>query len=223
MEKTLTKDKLNKFCLEQGAEIFGIADITSLKKEVHLSENILKNLDRAIVLGIGLSQPILEEIDNQPTKLYFHHYRTLNMFLDQLALRTANFLQKYGFLSLPIPASQILDWEKQTSHLSHKKIGHLAGLGWMGKNNLLVSPKLGSQFRLVSILTNAPFKTDKPIKKDCGNCKICISACPAGAIKEGREDFDYLKCYAMLKDFQKKRIVDQYICGICVKSCLPKH
>jgi len=44
----------------------------------------------------------------------------------------------------------------------------LAGLGWIGRNNLLVNEELGSQFRLASVLTNMPLKIDKPVKNGCG-------------------------------------------------------
>jgi epoxyqueuosine reductase len=153
---------LKKFCLSSGCDLFGVANIKEVKKDFALPEVLLKKIDRAVVLGIRLSSLILEGIEDAPTRLYFHHYKSINTALDQAALKVANFIQKKGFLALPVPASQIVDWEKQTAHLSHKKIGVLAGLGWIGRNNLLVNKKLGSQFRLVTILTNMPLKTDKP-------------------------------------------------------------
>jgi len=122
-----------------------------------------------------------------------------------------------------MPASQILDWQNQKAHLSHKKIGYLAGLGWIGRNNLLVNRKLGSQFRLASILTDMPLKKDKPLKLDCGSCRLCLAVCPAQAIKESARDFDHHKCFEKLQEFQKQKLVDQYICGICVKVCKGKQ
>lgn len=210
---------LKKFCKDSGVDLFGVADISKIKNEFLISGQVREKFDKAISLGVRVSSSILEEIENQPTKLYFHHYRTLNTFLDQVALRLVNFIQGKGCPALPVAASQIIDWQNQKAHLSHKKIGYLAGLGWIGRNNLLVNKKLGSQFRLVSILTNMPLKIDKPIKQDCGNCKLCIEVCPVSAIKENPLDFDYLKCFEKLKEFQKQRLVDQYICGICVKAC----
>jgi len=90
-----------------------VADITELKSKFHLSENALSGLDKAVSLGVRLSRPILNEIEDHPTRLYFHHYRTINMFLDQLAARVTNFIQSKGGLALPVLASQIVDWEKQ--------------------------------------------------------------------------------------------------------------
>lgn len=210
---------LKKFCLNLGIDLFGVADISKIKKDFMLSQKILGYFDRAISLGVRLSKSILEEIENAPTKLYFHHYRTVNAFLDQAALKVSVYIQKKGYQVIPIPASQIIDWQNQKAHLSHKKIGYLAGLGWVGRNNLLVNGKLGSQFRLVSVLTDMPLKADKPLKKDCGNCRLCVKICPSGAIKENPLKFDHLRCFEKLKEFQRQRLVNQYICGICVKAC----
>jgi len=213
---------LKKYAQSLGIDLFGVAEISAIKDEFLISQEVLKDINKAISLGVRVSRGILEEIKEHPTKLYFHHYRMLNNFLDQVALRLSNLIQKKGFLAIPIPASQIVDWQNQKAHLSHKKIGFLAGLGWIGRNNLLVNEKLGSQFRLVSILTDMPLKVDKPIKKDCGSCFLCLEACPVGAIKKEQKDFEHLKCFEKLKEFQKQRFVDQYICGICVKVCKGK-
>ncbi|MDP2939472.1 MAG: hypothetical protein Q8O13_05300 [Candidatus Omnitrophota bacterium] len=219
--KKISKIKLEKFCKELGADLFGVADIRDIKKDfTNLSGS--NKMDTAICLGVRVQNAILNDIQNQPTKLYFHHYRNLNMFLDQLALRVANFLQNAGFLALPIPASQIVDWQKQSAHLSHKKIGYLAGLGWIGRNNLLVNKKFGSQFRLVTILTDMNTKVDMPTKDNCASCFACIESCPVGAIKKEPKDFEHLKCFEKLKEFKKQHIVEQCICGICVKACMGK-
>jgi epoxyqueuosine reductase QueG len=210
---------LKRFSQDLGIDLFGVADISEIKKDFNLSQGLGEKFDRAICLGARLSQGILEEIESAPTKLYFHHYRTVNAFLDQVAFKVCNYIQKLGYLSLPIPASQIIDWQNQKAHLSHKKIGYLAGLGWIGRNNLLVNKDLGSQFRLVSILTHMPLKADKPLKKDCGACNLCVTICPVSAIREDPANFGHTECFEKLKEFQKQRLVDQYICGICVKIC----
>ncbi|MDI6605918.1 MAG: hypothetical protein QME65_02080 [Candidatus Omnitrophota bacterium] len=212
--------ELKKTCQDLGADLFGIADIKKIKKDFRLAQGTLRRLDRAVSLGVELSGAILQEIESTPTRLYFHHYRTVNFFLDQLALKVTNFIQNKGFTALPVPSSLILDWQNQKGHLSHKKIAVSAGLGWIGRNNLLVNKELGSRFRLVSILTDMPVKADQPLKGgDCGECRRCIMACPAGAIKENPLEFEHTKCFEKLKEFQKSRLVDQYICGVCVSAC----
>jgi len=210
---------LKNFCLDEGIDLFGVADISQIKNEFKISPKTLQNLDKAVCLGSMLSGSVLSEIEEVPTKLYFHHYKIVNSFLDQIALRLSNIIQKKGFLALAIPATQIIDWEKNTAHLSHRKLGVLAGLGWIGRNNLLVNEKLGSQFRLVSILTDMPLKTDQLSEKDCGQCRLCVKMCPSGAIQESAADFDHIKCFEKLKSFQKQRQVEQFVCGVCVNVC----
>lgn len=223
MSKIENYRKIKKFCLDWGADLFGTADISSLKDGFAISHQAAKDLNTAVSLGARVSSGILSEIKNQPTKLYFHHYRTINMFLDQLALRLSNFIQNSGFQAVPIPASIILDWQKQTAHLSHKHLGRLSGLGWIGRNNLLVNNRLGSQFRLITVLTDMPLKHDKPTREDCGNCRSCVVICPVKAIKQDPAEFDHQGCFELLKDFQRQKIVDQYICGICVNICRGKN
>lgn len=220
MDKQKDYLELQKACRDAGADLFGVADIREIKKDFRLREAILRRLDRAVCLGVKLSGGLLEEIEDAPTRLYFHHYRTVNDFLDQLALKATIFIQRKGFTALPIPSSLILDWQNTTGHLAHKKIAVSAGLGWIGRNNLLVNKETGSRLRLVSILTDMPLKTDRPLSgADCGECRRCIKACPAGAIKESVLEFDQIKCFEKLKEFQKRHMVDQYICGVCVSAC----
>ncbi len=219
MQKNKNYILLKKFVKQLGIDLFGTADISEIKKDFLLSQELLGKFDKAISLGVRLSSSVLEEIKTQPTRLYFNHYRTLNTLLDQTALRLTNFIQDKGYLAIPIPASQILDWKNQTAHLSHKKIAYLAGLGWIGRNNLLVNKKLGSQIRLVTILTNMPLDLDKPVKLGCDTCRRCIEICPASAIKENPSDFEHITCFEKLKEFQKQRLVDQFICGVCVNVC----
>jgi epoxyqueuosine reductase QueG len=128
-------------------------------------------------------------------------------------------IHSYGYQAVPIPASQIVDWKIQKGHLSHKHIARAAGLGWIGRNNLLVNEKFGSRIRLVTVLTDLPLVADSPSIKDCSSCRDCLSVCPAGAIKEKQEEFDHLRCYEQLRTFAKTLHFSHNICGICVKAC----
>ena len=219
MDKNKNYLVLKKICLKEGLDLFGVADIRDIKNEFQISSKTLANLDKAICLGLRLSKAILSEMEQKPTKLYFHHYKIINSFLDYVALKLGNIIQRQGYAALAIPATQIIDWEKNTAHLSHRRLGVLAGLGWIGRNNLLVNEKLGSQFRLVSILTDMPLAINKVSKKDCGNCRLCVKICPCGAIGESSADFDYQKCFDQLKSFQAQRQVEQFVCGVCVNMC----
>jgi epoxyqueuosine reductase len=222
MDKEKNYLSLKEFCEDKGADLFGIADISGIKKDFVLSKGLIEKFDKAICLGVRLSETILSELQSIPTKLYFHHYKMVNASLDQLAFEAFRYIQKKDYLALPIPVSQVVDWKNLTAHLSHRQVGELAGLGWIGRNNLLVNKELGSMFRLVSILTDMPLKIDKPVKFGCGECRLCIQVCPAKAIGDDAQSFDRNKCFKKLKEFHDQHLVDQYICGVCVNACRGK-
>ncbi|MGE5280015.1 MAG: hypothetical protein ACM3L6_04650 [Deltaproteobacteria bacterium] len=213
---------LRSFARRAGAEILGVADAAAHRESFAIAAEALDALDRAVVLGIPLSGGVLEEIADRPTKLYFHHYRTANLFLDQLALRLARWIEKRGHRALAVPASQITDWQSQKAHLSHKKMALAAGVGRLGRNNLLVHPRFGARLRLATVLTDMPLKAGRPLSGGCGACRACVSVCPAGAIGESAAVFDHQACFKLLQDFQRKNIVGQYVCGVCVKACRGK-
>jgi len=217
-----TKSGLESYSRELGASLFGIADISAVRDEFRLAEKFIKRFDRAISLGVRLVDSVLDDIEDAPTPLYYHHYRQLNFFLDRMAFQISSRIQGSGFGALPIPASQVIDWKNQQAHVPHKKVGELAGLGWIGRNNLLVNREFGARFRLVTILTDLPIDPDKPMPFGCGSCQRCLAVCPVGAIREEQRDFDHLGCYEKLKEFRNRGLVGQFICGVCVKACCGK-
>lgn len=204
---------------ELGFTFWGVADIREARAEFLLGEKLRESFPVAISLGRRLLDAVLEDIRDAPTPLYFHHYRQTNAFLDHGALLLASFIQELGRRALPVAASQIIDWERQRAHVPHKAVGRLAGLGWIGRNNLLVHPEHGSRFRLVTVLTDLPLAPDAPLAFGCGSCRACVAVCPAGSIAERPEDFDHRGCYEKLKAFRNAGLVGQYICGVCVKAC----
>jgi epoxyqueuosine reductase QueG len=206
-----------------GGDLFGVADLSQTRLATYdLDEKTLHDLPFGISIGIRLSDAVVEGIDDHPTLLYLHHYRQANYILDRLTFHVGALIQNMGGKALPIAASQIVDWEVQRGHLSHKALAKEAGLGWLGRNNLIVHPEYGARIRLVSILTDLPLQTDKPLKGSCGECRQCIAVCPAGAIKEEAGKFDHLGCFEKLKEFRNKYNIGQYICGVCIKACQPQ-
>jgi epoxyqueuosine reductase QueG len=218
-DKPSNYKKLKVMAQDMGFDLFGVADITALREDFLLPDELKKKFSIAISLAKRLNDAVLEDISDHPTPLYFHHYRQMNFFLDRAAFLLADHIQALGYDALPIAASQLIDWEKQRGHLSHKHVGAAAGLGWIGRSNLLINPEHGARFRLVTILTDMPLDPDKPLDANCGPCQACLALCPAHAIKEAREDFDHEACYKKLTDFRNKGLVSQLICGVCVKSC----
>ena len=212
--------KIKNLSHQWGGSLFGVADLRSFKREeILLPPPLIDQLSFGISIGYHLSDAILEGIENQPTPLYFHHYQRANILLDTIGLTVTSMIQDLGYHAMPIPASQLVDWKNQRGHLSHKHVARAAGLGWIGRNNLLVNEKFGSRIRLVTILTELPLTADSPSSGNCGSCRACLSVCPAGAIADRQEDFNHLRCYEQLRTFAKTLHFSHNICGICVKAC----
>ena len=197
----------------------------------HVPENIslpVADLRWAISIAIPLSQTIIETIDKAPSKLYKHHYRQVNSLLDQMALAISLTLQEDGMQTLPIPASQIVDWSVPRGDIDHRRVAMKAGLGWIGRHGLLVTPEYGARQRLITILCHEKpelppaLLTTRELPKDgCGKCRACISKCPGKAISDTPEQLNVKACHEVCADFSK-RLVGVRICGICIKQCRPK-
>jgi epoxyqueuosine reductase QueG len=220
MTVSSNREALQEMCRSRGAVGFGVCRLADIKTDDFLlPEKTLRELPSAISIALHLSPAVLGTLEDHPNQLYEHHYRQVNFALDRLALDLATLIQSLEAQALPIAASQLVDWQNQRGHLSHKRIAVGAGLGWLGRNNLLVTPRFGAQVRLVTILTDLMLEPDRPLDNGCGSCHACVAACPAKAIGESAAEFKHFDCFALLKEFQSKRYVSQYICGLCVKAC----
>src|SRR5690625_3567349 len=85
------------------------------------------------------------------------------------------------FIQLKVPEVQykiMVD----TGELSDRAVAERAGIGFSGKNTFIITEKYGSFVYLGEVITNIPFVPDNPIEDSCGDCRICLDACPTGAL-----------------------------------------
>jgi len=86
-KRTILKRQASEKVKDLEFSLFGGADITEIREKLYLEEKIFSLFDKAISLGKRLLNPILDDIENQSTKLYFHHFSlTLRTFCRRLSL-----------------------------------------------------------------------------------------------------------------------------------------
>lgn len=103
-----------------------------------------------------------------------------------------------------------------------------SGLGWLGKNTLLIHPKKGSFFFLAELIIDLELDYDQSMKDFCGTCSRCIDACPTEAIHENGYLLDASKCISYLtielkdelpQDYKNKMGNWMFGCDICQDVC----
>ncbi len=114
-----------------------------------------------------------------------------------------------------------------TSPILEKALAVRAGIGWQGKNSIVIHPSKGSFFVIGEIITDLEIEPDTQIPNGCGNCNKCISACPTGAIippgyVNARKCLSYLTIEhkGEIPSSLKRHIMPgQYGCDICQMAC----
>jgi epoxyqueuosine reductase QueG len=223
-----TKDVKN-YIHALGIPLVGIADLTPFKAQYECHpQDLLVPYTFGISIGLPLPNESFQNIKEKPTPEYAQAYKNANEQLDKYGKEIVQWIESKTFHAYLIPASKVMDSESLSGHISHKAVGKMAGLGWLGKSLLLINPEYGPRFRLATILTDMPLISDNPPKNQCGSCRLCVISCPAHAIKDvapkemshTREDaVDMQKCYDLLKKYREMPGIVYTICGVCVKVC----
>ena len=209
--------------LESGAALVGFADMRAVPAEER------KGMERAISIAVALSPEIVSRITKGPTQEYFREYRRANDLLAKLSHLAARLIAERGFAAAAIePTTEHFDPVKLRAGLSHKIAATRSGLGWIGKNALVITRPFGSAIRLTTVLTDAPLETSPPFDaSQCGACNACVEICPAeapsglnwslGLYRD--EFFDAHACRRKAKEFCEKEGIGSTICGICIEAC----
>lgn len=186
--------KIKDFAFEQGAHLVGIAGVQDFEAAPlgHKPADVLPGAHSVVVMGLKMLEGSFE---SENLRFYSAEARAAYDELNSLAFRTAAFIERQGFKAIMVGAFLPLDFGKGRrgfkADLSHKHAAVAAGLGKIGLNSLCVTPEYGPRARFVSVLTTADLEPDKKLQDDlCGDCMLCVDACPIGAIsQDGKVDF----------------------------------
>lgn len=178
---------------DKGADFVYFVDITSLPAEA------IEDYTCAVLFGKSLSREYIAAMKaNEPPKT--KEVINTERKMDTLAVKVAEQLNAEGYKSIG---------KLKTGQLPHKTVALRAGLGFIGKNNLLITPQYGCALMLGKVLTTAPFVTaSQPVTEPkCGDCNICVEACPANAL-HGKE-------WSITTT--REEIIDRKQCILCLK------
>lgn len=204
-----------------GADLVGFGDVTGLAPDGYST---------AVVAAIALPLDIIDEIPVGPTPAYLDTYHTYNARLDDMSDAVAALLEQEGHRALSL-CRKNSPWTHDTmaSPFPYKTAATRAGLGWIGKCALLVTPEYGSAVRLTVTLTDAPLTVAQPVTQSrCGSCTACADACPGHAVQGAlweagmpREQLvDIPACDKAASDCAEKTLGRRTtICGRCFAAC----
>ncbi len=145
-----------------------------------------------------------------PRYTWFDAYAVLREKLDELGRRIG------GAYRVLVDANQHVDREAAAR----------SGVGFYGKNTLLITRRHGSWVVLGTLITDAELESTPPLDADCGECRLCIDACPTGALDEPGT-LDATKClsywtqsgHAMPAEYETAVGLQVYGCDICQDVC----
>ncbi|GFZ30011.1 iron-sulfur-binding protein [Clostridium zeae] len=192
----------------RGANFVKTVDISRLPEKENMG------YDTAILIGILLSPEFILGLSKEtiavPSEFWEKEHRA-----QELAEWVADFIVGKGYKAFAQSDGNLINgyFEEatKTSVLPHKKIAILSGLGWIGKNNLLIAEEYGCAFCMCTVLTNASLSIEnkKVIMPKCGGCTVCKDICPVNVIHGTTWE----------PNMNRDLIVDVYHCKCCLK-CL---
>lgn len=186
-------------------------------------------LKEGYFISIGVAYPLsaILHIDNDSDSNiriakwneYAKEYSRLNKLLDDMTDKISK-----EFKGIAIPAT-LSGFTKEVSHvtdyfpftISHRAIAEHAGLGWRGKNGLIINERFSCALRFASVITDLPLIPNSKVERDCGSCTACEDVCSfirnRAALKDYREN-----CRRYIIYLQNLGLNEE-VCGKCIKAC----
>lgn len=213
-------EELRSLLFSRGADLVGIGDMSGVKGCAFRT---------GISVAVALPADVVRDLQKAPTREYYDLYYSLNDRLDRIVTAGEDFLKSRGHEAYAVTTDRVSIDENFISELPHKTVATRCGLGWIGKNCLLVTPQFGSAVRISSLLTDAPLAYDEPVDRSrCGSCRQCVDDCPAKALhgflwESGtpREKIvDVKSCYEkQIEIMSASTGIETDLCGKCFAVC----
>lgn len=213
-------EELKELLYCRGAALVGIGDMSTV-------ENC--SFKTGVSVAVALPESVVIDLQEAPTREYYDLYYILNKKLNEIVTAGEELLRSRGFEAWAQTTDRVKVDQNNISRIPHKTVATRAGLGWIGKNCLLVTPQYGSAIRISSLLTNAPLEYDAPVNQSrCGRCELCVRKCPAQALKgtlwetgiHREEIVDIKKCYKkQVEIMTEKTGIETDLCGKCFAVC----
>lgn len=190
-------DWLRRVCLEAGADdvAFVSADNPELASEHEHADAALPGVRSYISLVVRMNRDNVRSSARSVANQEFHRSGEI---MNEAAHRITRALQDAGHRAINPSMSFPMEMDRYPGRIwviAHKPVAVAAGLGVMGIHRNVIHPKFGNFILLGTILLAAPVSSyGEPLDySPCLECKLCVAACPVGAIKKDG-DFDFLAC-----------------------------
>lgn len=177
---------LIQYVLDEGGDLVGIANGEEVQHydPWRPATGILPQAKSIIVFALKNGDGAL---DSPNIRLAIHDTLVVYNELNRIGYRLSRYLESKGYEGIAIPAFNPIEMTAESKgmvgDLSLRHAAVSAGMGFIGRNNLLITPQYGPRVRLGAVVTNAKLDATKGnIKDRCGSCNICMENCPAKAI-----------------------------------------
>ena len=174
---------------------------------------LIEGAKTVIVLAMSYYHEVKEGENLSKFALYAHGDDYHEVLREKVRPITEYISQEGGECRICVDSAPILEkyWAVQS------------GIGYIGKNSLLIIPDAGSYFFLCEIITTLDLPADEPLKTDCGDCTKCITCCPGKAIENGHLDARKCRSYLTIEHRgdlpENLHLSSVYGCDICQRVC----
>ncbi len=193
----IDSDWLRQVCLEAGADdvAFASVDNPDLASEREHVDGALPGVQSYISLVVKMNRDNVRSTARSVANQEFHRSGEI---MNEASHRITRALQDAGYRAINPSMSFPMEMDRYPGRIwvvAHKPVAVAAGLGVMGIHRNVIHPKFGNFILLGTVLVAAPFSSyGEPLDySPCLECKLCVAACPVGAIKKDG-DFDFVAC-----------------------------